>query len=97
MPRIWMTYAELADLLDCSPTDARDYAIARSLVRRKGRSGLTHTELDGQLTLTFIDRVRGHDRPASPEIELEQAIADLLDIHEEMARKTDVPLLRKQV
>ncbi len=96
MPRIWMTYTELADLLGCSPTDARDYAIARSLVRRKSRSGLTHTELDGLLTLAFIERVRGQDRPASPEIELDQAIADLQNIHEEMSRTGDPLPLHKQ-
>lgn len=96
MPRIWMTYIELADLLSCSPTDARDFTIARSLVRRKSRNGLTWTELNGQLTLAFIDRVRGRDSESSPELELDQAIAELQDIHQEMARPTPQPLVRKQ-
>lgn len=96
MPRIWMTYIELADLLGCSPIDARDYAIARSLVRRKSRSGLTYTELDGLLTLAYTERVRGQDRSASQEIELDQAIADLQDIHEEMSRTGETVPLHKR-
>ncbi len=96
MPRIWMTYIELADLLGCSPTEARDYAILRSLVRRKSRTGLTWTELDGQLTLAFVDRLRGGDSVSTPELELDQAIAELQDIHEEMSRPNAQPQLRKQ-
>ena len=95
MARIWMTYIELGDLLRCSPMDARDYTIEHALVLRKSRSGQTWTELGGALASAFIARI--HPSGASwPGTEMDQAVADLQDIYEEMARRPGSSELRKK-
>ena len=39
MPQIWLTYDELAALMNCNPARAREAAIAFRLDRRKSRDG----------------------------------------------------------
>ena len=80
MPQIWMTYEELAGLLDCDVGQARTHVAIRSLDRKKSRDGLTRVKLDQHCMALFIAKIRGADE------ELDRAILDLRDVHREMAR-----------
>jgi hypothetical protein len=82
MPQIWMTYDEIAGLLGCSADAARAKAVYRSLDRKKSRDGLTRVKLDSEWTAHFVAAIRDTD-PA-----LDQAIAGLQSIHDEMSRDT---------
>ena len=57
MAQIWLTYEELAILIDCHPADARDAAVAVDLDRRRSRDGRTRVKLTPPLVEAFLDRV----------------------------------------
>jgi hypothetical protein len=57
MPQIWLTYDELAVLMDCNAAAARALAAALPLGRRRSRDGRTRAKLNGPLTEIFIDRI----------------------------------------
>ena len=80
MPQIWMTYDEIAALLDSSAEAVRAEAVDRSLDLKQSRDGLTRIKLDSDWTAHFLAASRNAD-PA-----LDQAIRDLQIIHSEMAR-----------
>ena len=82
MPQIWMTYDEIAGLLNCSADAARAKAVYRSLDRKKSRDGLTRVKLDADWTAYFITAVRETD-PA-----LDEAVRSLQTIRGEMTRDT---------
>jgi hypothetical protein len=56
VPQIWLTYDELAALMDCDPAGARGAALAIQLDRRKSRDGQTRAKLTASLTEAFLDR-----------------------------------------
>jgi hypothetical protein len=56
VPQIWLTYDELAALMDCDPAGARGAALAIRLDRRKSRDGQTRAKLTASLTEAFLDR-----------------------------------------
>lgn len=80
MPQIWMTYREIADMLDTDTDAARAETIRRSLDRRKSRDGSTRAKLDFELTARFVAAIRDAD-PA-----LDQAIHDLRTMGSAMSR-----------
>jgi hypothetical protein len=80
MPQIWMTYTELAALLDCSVQSARAYSFA--LDRKKSRDGMTRAKLNVELTARFIGRIREADPM------LDNAVQDLLHVQAEMAQRS---------
>jgi hypothetical protein len=57
VPQIWLTYEELAALMDCDPAAARGAALAIRLDRRKSRDGNTRAKLSPSLTEAFLDGV----------------------------------------
>jgi hypothetical protein len=81
--QIWLTYNELAALIDCDPAQARGAAAAIPLDRRKSRDGQTRVKLDSSLTKAFFD--------AALQQRVEQEIAacasDLRSMQEHMARR----------
>lgn len=83
MPQIWLTYDELAALIDCDPAEARGTAAAIPLDRRKSRDGQTRVKLDASLTEMFLDGALqqriGQDLAA--------CASDLQTMHERMARR----------
>lgn len=86
VPQIWLTYDELAALMDCDPADARSAALAIRLDRRKSRDGQTRAKLTPSLTDALLDSMlRQH---------LEQEIAacagDLRAMRERMTARTAV-------
>lgn len=75
MPQIWMTYDELASLLECSSEHASDRAHKERLDRKKSHDGNTRVKLNLALIGLFVARIRAMDQP------LEQAIADMRHVH----------------
>jgi hypothetical protein len=57
VPQIWLTYDELAALMDCNPAAARSVAAAVPLARRRSRDGRTRAKLNGALTEIFLERM----------------------------------------
>ena len=55
MPQIWLTYDELAALMDCDPAAARSAALTIRLDRRKSRDGQTRAKLTPSLTVALLD------------------------------------------
>jgi hypothetical protein len=85
VPQIWLTYEELAVLLNCDPLRARHAAAVIPLDRRKSRDGRTRAKLTPALTEAFLDSLLRH--------RLEQDIAacadDLREMRERMAAYSD--------
>jgi hypothetical protein len=79
MPQIWMTYGELADLMECSPKRASDYGRQEGLDRKASRDGKTRVKLNLTLMELFVSRIRGASTQP-----LDQAIEDLRDVHARM-------------
>jgi hypothetical protein len=84
VPQIWLTYDELAALMDCDPAGARGAAAAIRLDRRKSRDGRTRAKLTPSLTEAFLDGVLQQ--------RLEQEVAacagDLRAMRDRMAART---------
>ncbi len=78
MPQIWMTYAEIADMLGCDAETARSVTIQRSLDRKKSRDGMTRAKLDPELTARFVDAIRNADAA------IDEAVRDLRMMREMM-------------
>jgi hypothetical protein len=57
MPQIWLTYDELAALMECDQAEARGASIAIGLDRRRCRDGHTRAKLTPALTEAFLDAV----------------------------------------
>jgi hypothetical protein len=57
VPQIWLTYNELAALMDCSTAAARAVAVAFPLDRRRSRDARTRVKLNAALTEIFLDRM----------------------------------------
>jgi hypothetical protein len=57
VPQIWLTYDELAALMDCDATAARAVAAAVPLDRRRSRDGRTRAKLNGALIEIFLNRM----------------------------------------
>jgi hypothetical protein len=88
MPQIWLTYDELADVMDCDPADARDNAIAIGLDRRKCHDGQTRAKLNALLTEAFLDGLlrRWLER------EVQTCASDLHAIREHFAERSAAKL-----
>ena len=75
MPQIWMTYDEIAGLLECSADEALERARSDRLDRKQSRDGRTRVKLNLALIGLFIDRIRSQAQP------LDQAIQDMRQVH----------------
>ncbi|QPF94565.1 hypothetical protein [Bradyrhizobium commune] len=83
MPQIWLTYNELAALIDCDAAEACGTAAAIPLDRRKSRDGLTRVKLDAALTELFLDAALRQ----RAEQEIAACASNLRAMHERMARR----------
>ncbi len=79
MPQIWMTYEEVADLLECGTDQALARIRGDRLDRKISHDGQKRVKLNLALIGLFLDRVRARTNP------LDQAIADLQHMHGLMA------------
>lgn len=82
MPQIWMTYLELAGLVDCSPEQARALAIDRHLKRKHSHDGQTRIQLNAELSWLFVAKVR------EIQFDTDEAVAGLRQVHRQMAGGT---------
>jgi hypothetical protein len=94
VPQIWLTYDELAALMNCGPARAREAAIAFRLDRRKSRDGQTRAKLTPPLVEAFLHEVLRQ--------RLDQEIAacagDLRAMRDRMvSRPAAVPLPRRVI
>lgn len=78
MPQIWMTYDELAGLLDCGVLEARERVQREGLDRKKSRDGNTRVKLNFALIAMFVARIKGEDST------IDRAIEDLRVVHGQM-------------
>jgi hypothetical protein len=86
VPQIWLTYDELAALMDCDPAGARGAALAIQLDRRKSRDGQTRAKLTASLTEAFLDA----ELRQRLEREIEACAGDLRAMRERMAARAAV-------
>ena len=75
VPQIWMTYEELAGLLDCNPVEARERAHLAQLDRKISRDGRTRAKLNAELSAIFIERLKSID------LFTDQAVDRLRHVH----------------
>jgi len=73
MPQIWMTYEELAGMLDCTVMEARDRAHFERLGRKISRDGEKRAKLNAAMTGIFIERIK------TSALAMDQAVDDLKD------------------
>jgi hypothetical protein len=86
VPQIWLTYEELAALMNCDATSARNAAMALGLDRRRSRDGQTRAKLTPPLTEAFLERVlREHI-----ERDVAACASALRTTHEQMATQPAV-------
>jgi hypothetical protein len=86
VPQIWLTYDELAALMDCDPAAARGAALAIRLDRRKSRDGQTRAKLTPSLTEALLDVMLQRRL----ELEIAACAGDLRAIRERMAARSAV-------
>jgi hypothetical protein len=86
VPQIWLTYDELAALMNCDCASARNAAMALGLDRRRSRDGQTRAKLTPPLTESFLERIlREHI-----ERDIAACASDLRAKHEQMATQSAV-------
>jgi hypothetical protein len=91
VPQIWLTYDELAALMNCDATGARGAAVAIGLDRRKSRDGQTRAKLTPPLAAAFLQGIlrQGFEQ------EMAACAGDLRAMHERMAgHSAAIPQLR---
>jgi hypothetical protein len=61
MPQIWMTYEELAAMLNCTILQAREKVSVDRLDRKKSRDGKTRAKLSPAMIGHFVERLKTKD------------------------------------
>jgi hypothetical protein len=80
LPQIWMTYEELAGMLDCSVAAAQELARAEQLDRKISRDGNKRAKLNATLAAIFIARIKTMD------LAIDQAVEELRHVHSLLER-----------
>jgi hypothetical protein len=75
MPQIWMTYEELAGMLDCTVMEARERVHLERLDRKISRDGEKRAKLSVGMTRIFIERIK------TSALAIDQAVDDLRTVH----------------
>jgi hypothetical protein len=75
MPQIWMTYEELAGMLDCTVMEARERVHLERLDRKISRDGKKRAKLSVAMTGIFIKRIK------TGALAMDQALDDLRAVH----------------
>jgi hypothetical protein len=75
MPQIWMTYEELAGMLDCTVMEARDRVHFERLDRKISRDGEKRAKLNAAMIGIFIERIK------TSALAMDQAVDDLRAVH----------------
>jgi hypothetical protein len=85
MPQIWMTYEELAGMLDCTVLEARERVHLERLDRKISRDGKNRAKLSLAMISIFIERLRTVDHV------MERAVDDLRHVHGLLSESADQP------
>jgi hypothetical protein len=86
MPQIWMTYEELAGMLDCTVMEARERIHFERLDRKTSRDGKKRAKLNVAMTGIFIERIK------TSALAMDQAVDNLWAVHGLMKQEsTSVP------
>jgi hypothetical protein len=94
VPQIWLTYDELASMMNCDLAGARGAAAAIRLDRRKSCDGQTRAKLTPSLTEAFLEGMLRQRL----ESEIEACSSDLRAIRERMVeRAASAPPLRSAI
>ena len=75
MPQIWMTYEELAGMLDCTVMQARERVKLECLDRKISHDGEKRAKLSVAMTRIFIERIKTRT------LAMDQALDDLRAVH----------------
>jgi hypothetical protein len=78
MPQIWMTYEELAGMLDCTVMEAREIVHLERLDRKISRDGKKRAKLSTTMVGMFIERLK------TGEFVMNYAVDDLRRVHDLM-------------
>jgi hypothetical protein len=87
MPQIWMTYDELAAMLDCTVVEARARVRLEGLDRKISRDGKKRAKLNMAMTGIFIEQLKTIDYAS------DRAIEDLRRVHGLLSRRANPPRL----
>jgi hypothetical protein len=85
MPQIWMTYQELAEMLDCTVIEARERVHLEHLDRKLSRDGKKRAKLSAAMIGIFIERLKTIDYAA------DRAVDDLRHVHGLLRERADEP------
>jgi hypothetical protein len=85
MPQIWMTYEELAGLLDCSTMEARSHVHLERLDRKISRDGQKRAKLNMAMMGIFIARIKRIDDAT------DRAVEDLRQAHRLLNGRIETP------
>lgn len=83
MPQIWMTYEELAGMLDCTVMEARDRAHFERLDRKISRDGEKRAKLNAAMAGIFFERIK------TSAWEMDQAVEGLKAVHDLMKQESN--------
>ena len=86
MPQIWMTYEELAEMLECTVMEARERVQLECLDRKISRDGEKRAKLSVAMTGIFIERIK------TGAMAMDQTVGDLRTIHGLMKQERNAPL-----
>ena len=86
MPQIWMTYEELAGVLDCTVMEARERVHLERLDRKISRDGKKRAKLSLEMTGIFIKRLKTIDHAMD-----RRAVDDLRHVHGLLSERADQP------
>jgi hypothetical protein len=82
MPQIWMTYEELAGMLDCTAMEARERVHLERLDRKISRDGNKRAKLNVAMTIIFIERIK------TSALTMDQAVDNLWAVHGRMKQES---------
>lgn len=75
MPQIWMTYEELAGMLECTVMEARERVYFDRLDRKISSDGKKRAKLSMAMTAIFIEQLKTID------LTIDHAVDELRHVH----------------
>lgn len=83
MPQIWMTYEELAGMLDCTLVEARERVHLEHLDRKISRDGKKRAKLSPIMIGIYIEQLKTIDHV------VDRAVEDLRRVHGLLSERAD--------
>lgn len=83
MPQIWMTYEELAGMLDCTMMEVRERVHLERLDRKISRDGKKRAKLSPAMVSIFVERLNTID------FTINRAVDELRHVHGLLSKGDD--------